>query len=147
MSPSLCEVEASEFALGQMSRNGHLTKAALNGVEVSPETQAGDVQPASKQVAFSFVIPLKDEQATLVELYERISKELGTDEPFEVIFVDDGSRDGSWRVIQSLVERDPTRVRGLRFRRNAGKAAGLTAGFRAARGKIVFTLDADLQDD
>jgi glycosyltransferase involved in cell wall biosynthesis len=62
------------------------------------------------------------------------------------VFVDDGSRDGSWAVVRGLAERDP-RVKGIRFRRNFGKAAALTAGFRAARGSIVFTLDGDLQDD
>jgi dolichol-phosphate mannosyltransferase len=64
----------------------------------------------------------------------------------EVIFVDDGSRDGSWDVITALVRTDP-RVRGIRFRRNFGKAAALLAGFRAARGERIVTLDADLQDD
>ncbi len=64
----------------------------------------------------------------------------------EMIFVDDGSTDGSWEVIQRLAAEDP-RVRGIRFRRNFGKAAALSAGFRAARGELVMTLDADLQDD
>jgi glycosyltransferase involved in cell wall biosynthesis len=100
-----------------------------------------------EQIKVSFVIPVKDEEATIIELYERIADELGTDDTFEVVFVDDGSRDGSWDAIRALCDREPARVRGLRFRRNAGKAAALTAGFRAAQGGIVFTLDADLQDD
>ena len=66
--------------------------------------------------------------------------------PVEFIFVDDGSRDGSWAVLTELAERDP-RVGAIRFRRNFGKAAALTAGFQAARGDLVFTLDGDLQDD
>ena len=66
--------------------------------------------------------------------------------PVEFVFVDDGSRDGSWRVLQELAARDP-RVQAIRFRRNFGKAAALSAGFRAARGERIFTLDADLQDD
>ena len=64
----------------------------------------------------------------------------------EVIYVDDGSRDNSWEVIKELAARDP-RVRGLRFRRNFGKAAALQAAFREVRGARVMTLDADLQDD
>lgn len=92
-------------------------------------------------------MPLKDESATIAELHARIAAQLVGGETYEVIFVDDGSRDGSWEAIEALVERDPQRVRGIRFRRNVGKAAALTAGFRAARGRVVFTLDADLQDD
>ncbi|MDE6634666.1 MAG: glycosyltransferase family 2 protein, partial [Bacteroidaceae bacterium] len=63
----------------------------------------------------------------------------------EVLFVDDGSSDGSWAVIQQLKERFPT-VRGIRFARNYGKSAALSCGFAAARGEVVFTMDADLQD-
>jgi dolichol-phosphate mannosyltransferase len=64
----------------------------------------------------------------------------------EVIFVDDGSSDGSWKVVKELARQHPS-VHGVRFRRNFGKAAALSAGFRAARGELILTLDADLQDD
>ena len=66
--------------------------------------------------------------------------------PVEFIFVDDGSRDRSWSIILALSETDP-RVGAIRFRRNFGKAAALTAAFQSARGSLVFTLDGDLQDD
>ncbi len=112
------------------------------------EGHSGDVaQAGTRPVDVSFVIPLKDEQESIVELYERISAEFGPETTIEYLFIDDGSTDDSWQVIESLVERDPSRVRGLRFRRNCGKAAALTAGYRAANGKVIFTMDADLQDD
>ncbi len=95
----------------------------------------------------SFVIPVMNEQETLVELYQGISKNVPEGSDFEVIFVDDGSLDNSWNVIVSLADADPQRVRGIRFRSNRGKAAALTAGFKAANGSLLFTMDADLQDD
>jgi hypothetical protein len=98
--------------------------------------------------ALSFVIPLMNEEATLPELLARIGESVSAlHRTYEVIFVDDGSDDGSWQVIRSLVQKHPGAVRGIRFRRNLGKAAALAQGFRAARGSIVFTMDADLQDD
>jgi dolichol-phosphate mannosyltransferase len=96
----------------------------------------------------SFVIPLKDERETLVELFRNIRAATeDLDQTFEIIFVDDGSADGSWPVIEALHAEHGDQVRAFRFRRNLGKAAALSAGFGAARGEVVFTLDADLQDD
>jgi glycosyltransferase involved in cell wall biosynthesis len=96
----------------------------------------------------SVVVPLYNEAQSLATLHAELartfeSQGLGA---AEFLFVDDGSRDGSWAAIRALATADP-RVRAIRFRRNFGKAAALTAGFRAARGSIVFTLDGDLQDD
>ncbi len=95
----------------------------------------------------SVVIPVLNEENSL----ERLHGELGEvaeahGYALDVIFVDDGSTDGSWAVIERLAGSDP-RVRGIRFRRNFGKAAALSAGFAEARGDLVMTLDADLQDD
>jgi len=96
----------------------------------------------------SFVIPLKDEEGSLRELFARISAEMETlGQDYEIIFIDDGSTDGSWGVVQELAGKHPTVVTACRFRRNSGKAQALAAGFQAARGDVVFTLDADLQDD
>jgi glycosyltransferase involved in cell wall biosynthesis len=95
----------------------------------------------------SVVIPLMNENANLAELHTEIAAtadRAGLD--LEIIFVDDGSTDCSWTTIIELSRRDP-RVRGIRLRRNFGKAAALSAGFKAARGELVLTLDADLQDD
>jgi dolichol-phosphate mannosyltransferase len=94
----------------------------------------------------SFVIPIKNEEESIVELYRRIEQEVACDFPFEVILVDDGSSDNSWNVIDQLA-RGKRAVRGLRLQRNLGKSAALRAGFREARGSIIFTLDGDLQDD
>ncbi len=94
----------------------------------------------------SVVIPIHNEEESLNELHKELDRAFVDRGEVEFVFVDDGSRDGSWRVVKTLIALDP-RVRGIRFRRNFGKAAALTAGFEASRGAIVFTLDGDLQDD
>ena len=95
----------------------------------------------------SVVIPVYNEEESLRELHRQLGEvaPLARSES-EIIFVDDGSTDGSWNIISDLAAEDP-RVRGIRFRRNFGKAAALEAGFHAASGKILFSMDADLQDD
>ena len=95
----------------------------------------------------SIVIPVFNEAESLARLHaelDAVAREQGYD--LDVLFVDDGSTDSSWQQIRRLAAEDP-RVRGIRFRRNFGKAAALSAGFDAARGDRVMTLDADLQDD
>ena len=95
----------------------------------------------------SLVIPVLNEVESLRELHAQIvqvASERSLD--IEVIFVDDGSRDGSWKLIEQLA-RDDSRVSGIKFRRNFGKAAALTAGFQRATGDLILTMDADLQDD
>lgn len=96
----------------------------------------------------SVVIPVYNEADSLPTLHGELVRVFsgGAFGPPEFIFVDDGSRDGSWPAVVALAGRDP-RVRAVRFRRNFGKAAALTAGFQAAVGEVVFTLDGDLQDD
>ncbi|VTS00102.1 glycosyltransferase family 2 protein [Tuwongella immobilis] len=95
----------------------------------------------------SLVVPVYNEVESLHILVGEI-REVMTQlqRPFEVIFVDDGSRDGSWSAIQKLAAEQPE-IRAIRFRRNFGKAAALQAGFRMVRGEVALTLDADLQDD
>ena len=94
----------------------------------------------------SVVIPLLDEEESLRELTSGIEKVLDG-LSFEIIFVDDGSQDGSWPVIDQLHQAQPEVIRGIRFARNYGKSAALQKGFEAAQGAVVFTMDADLQDD
>lgn len=93
------------------------------------------------------VIPLLNERESLLMLYEQLVAVL---EPlarsYELIFIDDGSTDGSYDVLQQLHARD-SRVKVLQFRRNYGKSAALAAGFAEATGEVIITMDADLQDD
>ena len=93
----------------------------------------------------SVVVPLYNEQESLPELMAWIDRVL-SERDYEVIFVDDGSRDESWVVISELYSTYPNKVKAIRFARNYGKSAGLQKGFEAACGKVVFTMDADLQD-
>ena len=98
-------------------------------------------------MTLSIIIPVLNEAESLVELHtqiDRVAADQGLN--IEICFVDDGSRDHSWDLIQKLAQSD-SRVKGLRFRRNFGKAAALTAGIANARGDVVCMLDADLQDD
>ncbi|HEV7301974.1 MAG TPA: glycosyltransferase family 2 protein [Tepidisphaeraceae bacterium] len=95
----------------------------------------------------SIVIPLLDEVENLPKLYEElIAVARDNNYTFDITFVDDGSKDGSWEVIERLAAADPN-VRGICFRRNFGKAAALSAGFEVAKGPLIMTLDGDLQDD
>ena len=94
----------------------------------------------------SIVIPLLDEDESIVELNDWIKKVM-TDNKFsyEVLFIDDGSTDESWSIIEDLNQKSDT-VKGIKFRRNYGKSAALNVGFAACEGEVVFTMDADLQD-
>ena len=94
----------------------------------------------------SIVISLYNEEESLPELIawiERVMEQEGFS--YEIIMVDDGSRDSSWKIIEGLAERNEA-VRGISFRRNYGKSAALYEGFKAAEGRVVITMDADLQD-
>ncbi|MDA0985793.1 MAG: glycosyltransferase family 2 protein [Bacteroidetes bacterium] len=94
----------------------------------------------------SIIIPLLNENDSLVPLYEWIAKAMnGKTTSYEVIFIDDGSTDGSWETITSLAK-DYPEVSGIRFSQNYGKSQALHAGFEAAKKEFVATLDADLQD-
>jgi glycosyltransferase involved in cell wall biosynthesis len=95
----------------------------------------------------SIVIPLLNEEESLQELHEWISNVMRSHGySYEIIFIDDGSTDNSWEVIERLSNGNPN-VRGLRFLKNYGKSQALHAGFKVAQGKVVITMDADLQDN
>lgn len=98
-------------------------------------------------IELSIVVPVFNEEENLPLLYEQLTGTLARlGRPYELIFVDDGSRDNSYSVLKSLHEQD-NRVRVIRFRRNFGQTAAFSAGFDAARGEIIITLDADNQND
>lgn len=100
-----------------------------------------------ERLAFSFVIPVYDEEQSLPLLYEQLTTQLQKlGQSYEIIFIDDGSRDNSFKVIEELHRQDAA-VKAIRFRRNFGKTPALMAGFQRCRGDIIFTMDADLQDD
>ncbi|MEZ4388469.1 MAG: glycosyltransferase family 2 protein [Candidatus Krumholzibacteriia bacterium] len=102
---------------------------------------------AERRCQLTVLVPALDEAESLPELAARVREvadQAGLD--WELLVVDDGSRDHTWRIVGELGAAD-ARVRGLRFARNFGKAAALSAGFQAARGERVITMDADLQDD
>jgi glycosyltransferase involved in cell wall biosynthesis len=117
-----------------------MSGAALSDLSV-PE-KLGQARPE-----ISVVVPFLDEEGSLPELHQRLTEVLrGLGMPYEILFVNDGSRDGGPAIVDALVASDP-RVGVIHFRRNFGKAAALDAGFRRVRGRVVFTMDADLQDD
>ena len=95
----------------------------------------------------SLLIPLFNEVESIPEMYAQCTAACtGTGRPYEILFIDDGSRDGSSQRLDELVHHDP-RVRVVHFRRNFGKSSALAAGFERVRGQVVLTLDGDLQDD
>ncbi len=94
----------------------------------------------------SIVVPLLNEAESLPELTEWIHRVMNTHQfDYEIIFVDDGSTDNSWQIIENLQQKFLS-VKGIRFRRNYGKSAALNTGFEVAKGDVVITMDADLQD-
>ena len=97
-------------------------------------------------IEISIVVPLYNEVESLPELQEWISKVMEKNSlTYELIFIDDGSKDGSWNVVENLQNQNQY-IRGIKFQRNYGKSAALQKGFEAAQGRVVITMDADLQD-
>ena len=99
-------------------------------------------------VELSVVIPVYNEEQTLEPLAQRLCEVLGSlGRLFELVFVNDGSTDRSGAILEGLSLDDPEHIRVVHFRRNFGKSAALMNGFREASGQVIFTMDADLQDD
>ena len=111
------------------------------------ERGPGGATAADPAPEISVLVPVLDEAATVGILAERVAAVLGAaGRSFEIVFVDDGSRDGTAEEVKAARRRDP-RVRLVRLRRNFGKAAALSAGFDHCRGRLLVTMDGDLQDD
>ncbi len=109
--------------------------------------RGGEVQEPRERLDISFVIPVMNEEESVGELYDRLVAAVEPiTERFEIIFVDDGSTDGTYPALGSLYQQDK-RVRVISFRRNFGKTAALVAGFERAIGEVVITMDGDLQDE
>ena len=95
----------------------------------------------------SIVIPLLNEEESLKELHDWIAQVMQSNHfLYEILFIDDGSSDHSWQIIEQLASGNPN-VKGIRFLKNFGKSQALHAGFEAALGDVVITMDADLQDN
>lgn len=101
-------------------------------------------------INYSVIVPARDEESNLRPLYEAVKGVMGvmipTPHDWELILIDDGSQDGTWRVMQELREKD-RRVKLIRFRRSFGQTAGWSAGFDHAQGEYVIVMDADMQND
>jgi len=109
--------------------------------------QVAPLSSTSAEPYISVVIPVYNEEENLRELGERLIRTLtAMSRPFEIIFVDDGSTDRSWQLLSDLNGQYPQYIRALQFHRNFGQHQAIFAGFQAARGKIMVTLDADLQN-
>lgn len=122
-----------------------LTEPQENRLSPALETaRATDEQPAPR---ISIVIPLYNEEESIPHLWEGLDKAIANyGQPAEVIIIDDGSKDRSFALLSEIAARDP-RFTIIRFRRNFGQTAGFAAGFAQARGEVVITMDADLQND
>ncbi|GCE49285.1 glycosyltransferase involved in cell wall biosynthesis [Thermosporothrix hazakensis] len=112
------------------------------------KTEALPLSSSEQDIAITVVVPVMNELRNVRPLFEKLSAQfhqLGSS--YEVIFVDDGSTDGTFDELKKLRDENPGIVRVIRFRRNFGKTPALVAGFSRSRGKVVFTMDGDLQDD
>src|SRR6266700_2594858 len=112
------------------------------------ETESLSPASSSQDIALSVVVPVMNEVQSVQPLFQQLSAQLEQlGKAYEVIFVDDGSTDGTFAELQKLHNEHPSIVRVIRFRRNFGKTPALVAGFGRCRGEIIFTMDGDLQDD
>lgn len=121
--------------------------AATSRSAVVMDVPKASLEPAVPVSGISIVVPVYNEEGNLRELHRQLVDALNAIAlPYEIIFVDDGSRDGTWSVITDLAAQD-AHVGGIRHRRNFGKARGLASGFHAVHYDLVITMDGDLQDD
>ncbi len=123
-----------------------MQQTEISPILVEPETSIAE--SSTQEVELSIVVPMMNEQQSVRPLFEKLSARLNTlGQCYEVIFVDDGSTDNTFKELRALHAEHPGIVRVIRFRRNFGKTPALVAGFSRCRGEIIFTMDGDLQDD
>jgi glycosyltransferase involved in cell wall biosynthesis len=103
-------------------------------------------QPEEGPLDYSLIIPVYNEEGNVALLHQRLAAATAGMSSLEIIFVDDGSSDGSFAILSQIAAAD-SRVKVIRFSRNFGKTAAMSAGFEASRGRIIVNMDADLQDD
>jgi glycosyltransferase involved in cell wall biosynthesis len=112
------------------------------------ETESSLDETSLQKVALSIVIPVMNEEQNVRPLFQKLSDQLNSlGQIYEVIFVDDGSTDNTFKELKTLHEEYPGTIQVIRFRRNFGKTPALVAGFSRSQGEIIFTMDGDLQDD
>ncbi len=125
----------------------HRNSGSLNAQEFDTAAAQGDTALRTNTVEVSVVIPVYNEVENVKLLADSILRVMtGLGRTFEIIFVDDGSRDGTHQALRGLADEDP-RIKAVRLRKNYGQTAGLAAGFWYANGDIIVTLDGDLQND
>src|SRR3979490_3481477 len=108
---------------------------------------AGETVRSESPIRYSIVVPFFNEQENVPPLYMKLTEVMDAiGEPYELVFVDDGSRDNTFKVLSEIYEHD-RRVNLVRLRRNFGQTAGLKAGFDFAHGEIIISMDGDLQHD
>src|SRR6266581_2244858 len=118
------------------------------GPTILVEPASKELESSEQEVALSIVVPMMDEEQSARPLFEKLSTQLNSfGKHYEVIFVDDGSKDSTFKELKALHGEHPGIVRVIRFRRHFGKTPALVAGFTRSRGEVVFTMDGDLQDD
>jgi glycosyltransferase involved in cell wall biosynthesis len=140
-------VASTAGSVSTPARGSTATVQSAASAKADVSAEAIVLRPSAIPELLSIVVPVFNEEGNLRNLYDQVTAVLEQNNvPFEFVFVDDGSRDGTWPIIRELSEADP-RVRALRHRRNFGKAQGLANGFAVARGDIIITMDGDLQDE
>lgn len=123
-----------------------MQQTEIPAITIEPEALPAGEQ--AQQVAISIVIPVMNEEQNVRPLYEKLAAQLNDlGKPYEIIFVDDGSTDGTFAELKKLHDEFNGIVRVIRFRRNFGKTPALVAGFSRSKGEVIFTMDGDLQDD
>src|SRR5216684_1989723 len=112
------------------------------------EPASKEMESSEREVALSIVVPMMNEEQSVRPVFEKLSAQLNSSgQRYEVIFVDDGSTDNTFKELKTLHAEYPGLVRVIRFRKNFGKTPALVAGFSRCRGEVIFTMDGDLQDD